>query len=80
MTPYLPFEYLAIDIANHAGNDKSTFPERLEWFKQNHKDLESLADQAEDKPLFVKSVQVLRDVQLGRATGHMVSLDAICSG
>ena len=80
MTPYSPFQYLAIDIAGHFGLDKLTFMDRLAWFKQNHKDLESLTDQAEDKPLFVKSVQVLRDIQLGRATGHMVSLDAVCSG
>jgi len=80
MQEFTAFQYLAIDIAGHYGLDKLTFMDRLAWFKQNHKDLESLADQAEDKPLFVKSVQVLRDVQLGRATGHMVSLDAICSG
>lgn len=77
---YSPIEYLCIDIANCFGHDKWLFEDRIQWVKENHKDLEQLADQADDNPLYLKAVMALRDVQAGKPTGHLVALDATCSG
>lgn len=74
-------EYLCVDVANNWGLDKELFPERIQWVKDNFNNLEELADQAtEDKVLYIKSVMALRDVVAGKPTGHLISLDATCSG
>ena len=80
MISYTPFQYLLIDIANHFGLDKLLFEDRILWAKSNLDCLESLADQADEKELFIKAVMALRDVQAGKPTGHIIRLDAICSG
>ena len=80
MTPYTAFEYLLIDIANQYGLDKLIFEERLTWSKKFFNDLENMVDTAENPPLYQKAVMALRKVQRGEATGHMVGLDATCSG
>ena len=85
---YLPIDYLAIDIANSFGNDnavgftgdKALFEERIQWVKNNYAVLEQRADEAEEKELYIKGVMALRDIEAGRPTGHMVMLDAACSG
>lgn len=75
-------EYLCIDIANNFGLDKELFPTRIQWVKDNFNQLEQLTDtpDIEDKYLYIKSVQALRDVVAGKATGHLISLDSTCSG
>lgn len=74
-------EYLCVDIANNFGLDKEVFADRIKWVKDNFNNLEELADQAtEDKVLYIKSVMALRDVCAGKPTGHLISLDATCSG
>ena len=80
MNQYTPFEYLLIDIANHYGLDKELFETRIQWVKDNRYNLEALSTQADDPALYVKSVLALRDVEAGRPTGHMISLDAVNSG
>lgn len=77
---YSAIDYLCIDIANHYGKDKWLFEQRIQWVKDNYPILEQLADTAEDKPLFIKAVHELRNVVAGKPTGHIVQLDATCSG
>ena len=80
MKTYSGFEYLCIDVANQFGLDKKLFEERIQWTLEHLPELENLAAQAETKPLYHKAVMALRKVQQGKPTGHMVGLDASCSG
>ena len=80
MKTYSGFEYLCIDVANQFGLDKKLFEERIEWAQTNIDKLEELAVHAETKPLYHKAVMTIRKVQQGKPTGHMVGLDASCSG
>ena len=81
---YTGWEYLAIDVANNFNLDldKKTFEERIDWFNSNIEDLEKLAegDKWKERPLYLKAVQTIRKAQKGASTGHMVGLDATCSG
>ena len=77
---YTAIEYMAIDVANHFGLDKLEFEDRIQWVKTNQDCLESLADKAEDKPLYVKSVNHFRKALRGLPTGHTVALDSCASG
>lgn len=77
------FEYLCIDIASQYGMDKETFKNRIDWVKTNINKLEKLATDRghwKEKPLYLKAVQAMRKVQRGQPIGHMVGLDASCSG
>ena len=80
METFTGFEYLLIDASNHFGNDKLLFNQRIQWVKDNLDTLESHADQADKKPLFVKAVMAIRKAQAGIPTGHLVGFDATCSG
>lgn len=80
MTEYSGWEYLLIDAVNHYGLDKLLFEERVQWAMDNLDHLESLADDADSKPLFMKAVMAIRKAQKGIPTGHLVGLDACCSG
>jgi hypothetical protein len=80
MKTFTGWEYLLIDLANHFGHDKLLFEERIQWAMDNLNNLEALADQAEVKPLYIKAVMAIRKAQQGKPTGHLVGLDACCSG
>ena len=80
MTRYTGWEYLLIDAASQFGHDKLGFDARIQWTKENIDNLEAIADQAETKPLFIKAVMAIRKAQQGIPTGHMVAVDAVCSG
>lgn len=80
MQSFNPIEYLCIDVANSYGKDKQLFTDRIQWVKENNSNLENLISTADDPALYVKAVLALREVQAGKPTGHMISLDAICSG
>lgn len=80
MQLFTPFEYLLIDIANHRGLDKELFDERIEWVKSNIHNLEAFVKDAADPAQYVKAVLALRQAQAGKPIGHMISLDAVCSG
>lgn len=80
MKTFTGWEWLLIDAANQYGHDKLTFEKRILWASENLADLEVLADSAETKPLYIKAVQAIRKAQAGIPTGHMVGVDAICSG
>ena len=80
MTSYTGWQWLLIDAANQYGYDKLIFEERIKWAEANLLTLESLVDQAETKPLYIKAVMAIRKAQQGIPTGHMVGVDATCSG
>ena len=80
MIKYNGFEYLLIDAANAMGMDKELFPVRIQWAKDNLDNLEALASEAEEYPLYVKAVLAIRDAQNHIPTGHMMGLDACSSG
>lgn len=80
MKTFTGFQYLLIDLANQFGLDKLLFEERIQWATDNLPNLEQLADQAETKPLYLKAVMAIRKAQQGIPTGHLVGLDACCSG
>lgn len=77
---YQPIEYICIDIANNFGLDKELFEVRVQWVKDHLHELESLADQADEKELYLKAVHALRLSIAGKPNGHLVALDATCSG
>ena len=80
MLTFTGFEYLLIDCANHFGLDKLTFEARIGWGRTNLDQLESLTGEAESAYLYMKSVAAIRKAQKGIPTGHLVALDAVCSG
>ena len=80
MKTFTGWQYLLIDAANHFGLDKMTFEERIHAMTTNLDRLEQQADQAETKPLYLKAVMAIRKAQQGIPTGHLVGLDACCSG
>lgn len=80
MTPFTGFQYLLIDIANQFGLDKDLFEQRIEWVNTHMQELETLAGQADSKPLYLKAVMTLRKAQAGLPSGHLVAMDAVCSG
>lgn len=74
------WQYLLIDAANHYGLDKLLFEERIEFMTKSLNDLEVIAASAETKPLYLKAIMAIRKAQKGLPTGHLVGLDACCSG
>lgn len=80
MQKFTAWQYLCIDAANHFGLDKLLFEQRIEWVIDHLDELEKWADKAETKPLYIKVVMAIRKAQKGIPTGHLVGLDAICSG
>ena len=80
MQQFTGFEYILIDIANQTEHDKLSFGERIQWVKTHMDELETLADSADKKPLFIKAVMALRKAQNHQPTGHLVGFDATCSG
>ncbi len=80
MQLFTGWQYLLIDLANHFGLDKELFEDRIKWAEEHLHELESLADQADKKPLYLKAAQAIRKAQAGIPTGHMVGFDASCSG
>jgi hypothetical protein len=82
MKTFTGWQWLLIDAANQFGHDKWVFEDRIKWAEDNLNDLEALAPMADKKhlPLYLKAVQAIRKAQQGVPTGHMVGLDACCSG
>lgn len=82
MTLFTGFQYLLIDLANHFGLDKWTFEDRIKWATDNLKELEHLIDcsPVKSRPLYIKAVMAIRNAQAGLPIGHVIGLDACCSG
>lgn len=83
---YLPIDYICIDLANCVGTqgsfrgDKELFEDRIKWVKDNFNYLEDFIEAAENKPQYIKALHALRETMLGNPTGHLIGLDASCSG
>ena len=77
---YLPIDYICIDLANCYGLDKLLFEDRIKWVKDNFNYLEDFIGAAENKPQYIKALHALRETMLGNPTGHLIGLDASCSG
>lgn len=80
MKMYTGFEWLCVDVANQGYDDKKLFEERIEWVKENFNRLTVLATSKKERPLYVKAVMSLLHACKGREIGHLVGLDATCSG
>ena len=83
MNQYSGWQYLLIDAANQYGLDKLLFEERIQWATDNRIHLRHLAEakgEWKEKPLFLAAVMAIEKACAGQATGHMVGLDACCSG
>lgn len=80
MKKYTSFEFICIDVANQGYNDKKLFEERIQWVKDNFNRLPYLETSKKERPLYLKAVSALYRACRGEATGHMVGLDATCSG
>ena len=81
MQNFTGFEYLLIDLANQADKDKLTFQNRIEWAKDTIPYMESLADTVgKTKPLYLKACMAIRKAMNKQPMGHMVAMDAVCSG
>lgn len=80
MRNYTSFEFICIDIANNGYNDKKLFEERIQWVKDNFNCLPYLQTSKKERPLYLKAVNALYRACRGEAIGHMVGLDATCSG
>ena len=84
MNSFTGFEYLLIDCANQLDNqeisDKNLFEERIQWGREHINCLEAYVDEAAEPELFTKAVMAVRKAQKHEPMGHMVGLDAICSG
>jgi hypothetical protein len=84
MKEFTGYQYLLMDIANNFNLDldKKTFEDRIAWTEANLAQLEQLAvgQQWKEKPMYLKAVQALRLTEKGIPTGHLVGLDAVCSG
>lgn len=79
------FEYLLIDVANQLDNpqftsDKDLFEDRIQWCREHLDTLEEYLPHAGQPELYMKAVMAVRAAQRGEPSGHLVSLDAICSG
>jgi len=82
MKTFTGWEYLLIDIANQFGLDKDLFEQRIQWATDNLHQLEVLTDQCplKTRPLYEKARLAIRKAQQGIPSGHLVGLDACCSG
>ena len=80
MKEFTGWQYLLIDVANHFGLDKTTFETRIQWAEDNLDDLEGFVIDAAEPELFTKTVMAIRSAQRGEQTGHLVAMDAVCSG
>lgn len=80
MQLFTGWQYLLIDLANAFGLDKLLFEDRIKWAETNLHQLEALADQADNKPLYLKACMTIRRALKGEPTGHLVGMDACCSG
>lgn len=80
MKNYTPLSYLKIDIANSYGLDKKTFEERIQWFDDNKDNLRQLCKEADEPAQMYAGVLAYEDTCKGIPTGHLVGLDATCSG
>jgi DNA-directed RNA polymerase len=68
---------IKIAVANHAGNDKMTWNERIDWF---NKQLTFNLDHFDEPILGAKALRAYHEVKQGHETGYVMSIDATASG
>lgn len=69
-----------IDITNQFGLDKLTFKQRIQWVKKHKNNLWDMQEKAENIPKYAAAVLAYTDTLAGKATGHLVGMDAAASG
>ena len=93
-TTYSGLDYLKIDIANAAGQDKKLFEQRIDWFNNTIPDSVVTMDDTElmefcnsfnpdeidSKELLFTGLKAYQDYWYKRPSGYRCQLDAICSG
>ncbi|MCB2563695.1 hypothetical protein KQ772_15005, partial [Listeria monocytogenes] len=57
MKTFNAIQYIAIDIANQYGLDKTNYEDRIQWGKTNLNKLEELTQDAEEPYLYYKAVR-----------------------
>lgn len=77
---YTGWQWLLIDAANNVGRDKDLFEDRIQWATDHLSDLESFIEDADNPALYHKAVLAIRRALKGESIGHMVGVDATCSG
>lgn len=80
MQEFTGMQYLMINTANNFGLDKEDWSVRLDWFKNNEQQLESLVKQADEPALFYAAVKAYRTAQRGEPIHYPISLDGTSSG
>lgn len=80
MKQFTGYEYILIDVANAFGLSKESWDIRLNWVKENIDVLDAYIPHAQDKLLYIKAVNALREVQSNEPTDHLIELDSTCSG
>jgi DNA-directed RNA polymerase len=71
---------LHIALANHAGKDKLTWIERNDWARYQEANNCWDTDGWKEPVLGRKAIRALKDTQVGKPTGYVMSLDATASG
>jgi len=74
--PITTLDNLYIAIANHAGHDKLTWDERINWTHTNI----NTSIKWKEPMLGRKALRALEDAKNGKPSGYMVSADATTSG
>lgn len=69
---------LKIAIANHAGYDRLTWQERIDWFDNQQDEFDT--DKFDEPVLGRKALRAFQDTLDGKATGYWMSMDATASG
>lgn len=69
---------LKIAVANHAGHDRLTWQERIDWFDDQNDTFDT--DQFDEPVLGRKALRAYQDTLDGKPTGYWMSMDATASG
>ena len=80
MQYFSDFENILIHAANCYGKDKLPFDERIQFMKENGRNLRSMIDSADDKPMFTRSILEIERVLRGEQTSLPIEFDATASG
>ena len=80
MQTFTGLSYIKIAIANHHGEDKLTWDERIAWVDDNIGYISTYLATADEPLLMEKAINALLDAMGGTPTGYIMGLDATASG